>query len=136
MSYYQVSEENMQKVEAYFVEKVKNGGSNRFEATVVDIADGAGVALATAHKAIKQLAEERKITIHKPSSRRFPIAYVYNNSIEGFEKKADKEDQIEYLQKLVRDLKKEVAELTSENQNLKGTINIMNNNILNSVSGE
>lgn len=132
MSYYQVSEENLKRVEAFFVEQVKNGGNNRFEATVVEIAEGSGVALATAHKAIKQLAEEKKITIVKPSSRRFPISYIYNANIEAYNKKIDKEEQIEYLQKLVIDLKSEISELTNENNELKGKINILNNTILNS----
>jgi transposase len=127
MSYYQVSDENMQKVEAYFVKRIREVGSTRLEATVVDIADGSGVALATAHKAIKQLAQEKRITIIKPNSRRFPITYVYNGSIEGFVKKQTAEEQIEYLQNLIQELQSKLDGVTKERNELRGLLNICQN---------
>jgi hypothetical protein len=127
MSYYQVSDENIQKVEAYFVKRIKEVGSTRLEATVVDIADGSGVALATAHKAIKQLAESKRITVIKPNSRRFPITYVYNGNVEGFVKKQSAEEQIEYLQGLVQSLQSKLATVTKERNELQGLLNICQN---------
>jgi hypothetical protein len=112
---YQVSDENMKKMQMYFVKKIKETGTNRIEATVVEIADGAEVALATAHKALKQMAKENKLTIIKPSSRRFPITYVYNEDIQGFEETQNKDEQIEYLQNLVAELNEKVARLEQEN---------------------
>jgi hypothetical protein len=127
MSYYQVSDENIQKVEAYFVKRIKEVGSTRLEATVVDIADGSGVALATAHKAIKQLAESKRITVIKPNSRRFPITYVYNGNVEGFVKKQSAEEQIEYLQGLVQSLQSKLTTVTKERNELQGLLNICQN---------
>lgn len=127
MSYYQVSDENMAKVEAYFVKRVKEGGSKRFEATVNQVADGSGVALATAHKAIKQLAEQKKINMIKPNSRRFPISYIYLDDVEGFEQNIMEHSQIEYLQSLVATLQQQVADLEEDNRKLLGENRVLRN---------
>jgi predicted transcriptional regulator len=127
VTYYQVSDENLAKVENYFVNRVKDGGSKRFEATVIDIADGSGVALATAHKAIKQLAEAKIISIIKPNSRRFPISYTYLGDIEGFEQNIKDQSQIEYLQHLVAQLQEQVNQLESDNRELVGENRVLRN---------
>lgn len=106
-----VSKENLRKVERYFVDQVKASGNKRTEATVVDIAEGAGVALATAHKAIKELDQRGILTVLKPSSRRFPIVYIYNHSIEGFEVAESKDEQIEFLKQRVLELEEQVRQL-------------------------
>lgn len=103
MSYHQVSDENMKKVEAFFVKRVKETGSNRIEATVVEIAEGSSVALATAHKAVKELIRIKTIDMVKPKSRRFPINYIYTKDINDFQATVDEKDQIEYLKTLVQD---------------------------------
>lgn len=95
-----VSKENLRKVENFFVDKIKSEGTNRIEATVLEIAEGSGVALATAHKAIKDLDGRGVLTVIKPSSRRFPITYIYRGDIKGFEVAQSKDEQIAYLQKL------------------------------------
>lgn len=60
MTYYQPSQENIDKVIAYFVSKVKATGSRRFSETVNNIADNSYVALATAHRVINQLEIEKR----------------------------------------------------------------------------
>lgn len=107
-----VSKENLKKVQNYFVDQIKSIGRKRIEATVVEIADGSGVALATAHKAIKELDQRGVISVIKPSSRRFPITYIYQGDIEGFEVAQSLEEQVEYL-------KQRVFELEEENRVLK-----------------
>lgn len=125
-----VSKENLRKVENFFVNTIKSTGNKRVEATVLEIADGSGVALATAHKAIKDLEARGILTIIKPSSRRFPITYAYRGDIEGFEIGKTKEEQIVYLQtlnvekdKMIEQLQKRVRELES----------IANKNVLQNV---
>jgi DNA-binding MarR family transcriptional regulator len=118
-----VSKENLRKVENYFVEQVRSLGNKRIEATVVEIADGSGVALATAHKAIKELDQRGRITVIKPSSRRFPITYVYRGDIQGFEVAQNKDEQIEFL-------KNRIAELEEQ---LKNSKKLPNDNILQNV---
>jgi predicted RNase H-like nuclease (RuvC/YqgF family) len=115
-----VSKENLRKVERFFIDTIKASGNKRIEATVLEIAEGAGVALATAHKAIKELDNRGTLTVIKPASRRFPITYVYRGDIEGFEVAQSKEEQIQYLQNLnaenqetIHALEKRVKELES-----------------------
>ena len=127
MAQYQVSEENLNKVESFFVRRVKETGSNRIEATIIDIAEGSDVALATAHKAIKELALNKYVQIIKPSSRRFPITYVYTRSIEGFDVEENSKDQIVYLKDLVFAQKKEIEILKKELQESQGKINVLEN---------
>lgn len=104
-----VSKENLRKVESYFVNSIKASGSKRLDATVVEIAEGAGVALATAHKAIKELDSRGILSVLKPSSRRFPITYIYRGDIEGFDAKQTTEDQIKYLQNLLAERDEQLA---------------------------
>lgn len=118
-----VSKENLRKVESYFIDQVKTNGSNRTEATVVDIADGSGVALATAHKALKELDQRGVLTIIKPSSRRFPITYIYTGDIEGFEVAQSTEEQIEYLKDLVQERDEEIALLKEQLRLMKANSN-------------
>lgn len=117
-----VSKENLRKVENFFVDKIKSEGTNRIEATVLEIAEGSGVALATAHKAIKDLDGRGVLSVIKPSSRRFPITYIYRGDIKGFEVAQSKDEQIAYLQKLntekdemIAELQKRVRELENKN---------------------
>lgn len=117
---YRVSDQNRKKVEEYFVKKAKELGTKRIEATVIDIAEGANVALATAHRALKEMAKEKVIKVIKPKSRRFPIQYVYNREIEEFEKEQKELDQIQYLQNLV-------SSLSEENKMLKQHIGYLKN---------
>jgi predicted transcriptional regulator len=106
-----VSKENLRKVENYFVEQIKSLGNSRIEATVVEIAEGAGVALATAHKAIKELDQRGVLTVIKPSSRRFPITYIYRGDIQEFEVAQSKDEQIDFLTKRVAELEEQLAGL-------------------------
>lgn len=117
-----VSKENLKKVENFFVETIKSTGNKRVEATVLEIAEGAGVALATAHKAIKELDGRGTLTVIKPSSRRFPITYIYRGDLEGFEIGKTKDEQIAYLQNLnsekdeiIASLQRRIRELESNN---------------------
>lgn len=129
-----VSNENLRKVENFFVESMKSTGTNRIEATVVEIAEGAGVALATAHKAIKDLDSRGLLSVHKPSSRRFPITYYYLGDAQGFEIKQTQEGQIEYLKSLLAKRDEEVAELQKRVRELEViTRNNKNENILQNV---
>lgn len=118
-----VSKENLRKVENYFVDKIKSSGNKRIEATVLEIADGSGVALATAHKAIKELDSRGTLSVIKPSSRRFPITYIYRGDIEGFKNNQSKDEQIEFLQRKNEELEKRVVELE----------NLLRNNVLQNV---
>jgi predicted transcriptional regulator len=122
-----VSKENLRKVENYFVESIISTGSKRLEATVVEIAEGAGVALATAHKAIKELENRGILSILKPSSRRFPITYVYRGDIEGFNAKQTQEDQIKYLQNLLSERDERISVLEKRVNELE-TISRSNKN--------
>lgn len=119
-----VSKENLRKVENFFVETIKATGNKRIEATVIEIAQGAGVALATAHKAIKELDGRGTLSVIKPASRRFPITYVYRGDIEGYAVAQNKDEQIQYLQNLnaekdeiIASLQKRVRELENSNKN-------------------
>ncbi|MEK4038901.1 hypothetical protein MHH49_15325 [Paenibacillus sp. FSL F4-0122] len=114
MTYYQPSQENIDKVIAYFVSKVKATGSRRFSETVNNIADNSYVALATAHRVINQLEIEKKITVIRHNSRRIPTEYIYNGDIEGFLLEKDKDEQIAYLQELVQQLKVENDDLRQQ----------------------
>ncbi|OMD73276.1 hypothetical protein BSK48_05245 [Paenibacillus odorifer] len=115
MTDYQPSQENVDKVSAYFVSKVKTTGSRRFSETIADIARNSDVALATAHRVIKQLVAEKKITAIRHDSRRIANEYIYHDDIVGFLLEKDKDQQISYLQDLVQ-------QLVSENEDLRQQI--------------
>ncbi|WP_160036912.1 hypothetical protein [Paenibacillus sp. An7] len=127
MSYYHVSEENLNKVESFFVRRVKETGSDHIEATVVEIAEGSEVALATAHKAIKELTEQKVLSVIKPKSRRFAITYIYKRDIEEFITEQREQSQIEYLTNLVQIQKEEIKMLRTELNKINGECNIMAN---------
>jgi predicted transcriptional regulator len=126
MSYYQVSDENLQKVEAYFVKRTKETGSNR-------IAEGSGVALATAHKAIKTLVKEKIITMIKPKSRRFPINYIYTKDIADYDAVKTEQEQIEYLKGLVQQYREELEEMRVKLNESEGQRRIDENNSRNDI---
>jgi predicted transcriptional regulator len=128
---HQVSEENLNKVEAFFVRRAKDTGSNRLEATVIEIAEGSGVALATAHKAIQQLKKNNVIDIIRPKSRRFGITYIYKRDIEGFEIEQSQQGQLEYLLRLVEEQKEEIADLRWQLQNALGEKRVLENKLRN-----
>lgn len=115
----QVSKENLAKVEYYFVSKAKELGTNRITATVKEIADGSMVALATAHKAIRELDQRGVLDIINPPSRRFPITYIYKGDIENFEQKQTLEDQNEYLRMIISQKDDEINELKRNILNLQ-----------------
>jgi hypothetical protein len=117
-----VSKENLRKVENYFVESTRATGSKRLEATVIEIAEGAGVALATAHKAIKELDSRGVLSVIKPASRRFPITYVYRGDIEGFEVKQTQEEQIKYLQSLLAERDSQLLEMQKRIRELENIV--------------
>jgi predicted transcriptional regulator len=126
-----VSKENLRKVENYFVENTLSTGSKRVEATVIEIAQGAGVALATAHKAIKELDSRGILSVLKPSSRRFPISYIYRGDIEGFEVKQTLEEQNKYLQSLLAERDEQILEMQRRIRELENiTLNNTNRNVL------
>ncbi|HLI45958.1 MAG TPA: hypothetical protein VKU94_02055 [Geobacterales bacterium] len=117
-----VSNENLRKVENFFVNTIKATGNKRVEATVHEIAEGAGVALATAHKAIKELDGRGLLSIIKPSSRRFPITYIYTGDIQGLKISQSKDDQIEYLQKVNAEQREIILELQKRVMELENTV--------------
>lgn len=125
-----VSKENLKKVESYFIEKCKSTGNKRIEATVVEIADGSGVALATAHKAIKELDGRGILSVLKPSSRRFPIVYIYRGDMKEFQISESKDEQIVYLQNLVSERDERILELEKRVRELE---NITNKTVLQNV---
>lgn len=114
-----VSKDNLRKVEEFFVEQARQKGTNIVQATVAEIADGSGVALATAHKALKELKKLELLNWKEPKSRRFPIEYKYIGSIEGFQQNINKDDQIRNLQNLVKELQDQIIELEHENAMLR-----------------
>jgi len=122
-----VSKDNLRKVENFFVDMIKSTGNKRVEATVLEIADGSGVALATAHKAIKDLEGRGILNIIKPSSRRFPITYIYRGDIKGFEVAQSKDEQIIYLQKMNVEKDELIMELQKRVRELE---NVVNKNVL------
>lgn len=115
-----VSNEYLRKVETYFAENAQELGTNRIQATVQEVADGAGVALATAHKALKELNNRGIIDMIKPSSRRFPITYIYNGDTECTIEENDLRGQVDHLLEQLESYKEMVAELQKENRILKG----------------
>jgi predicted transcriptional regulator len=134
MTYHQVSDENLSKVESFFVQKAKETGSKKIEATVVEIAEGADVALATAHKAIQQLEKDKIIEVIKPKSRRFPITYIYKRDIEGFEAEQSQQWQLDYLLKMVKQQKEEIADLQKRLNEALGEKRMLENKLYNSSS--
>jgi predicted transcriptional regulator len=131
MTYHQVSEENISKVESFFVQKAKETGSKKVEVTVIEIAEGADVALATAHKAIQQLERDKIIEVIKPKSRRFPITYIYKRDIEGFEVEQSQQWQLEYLFKLVKQQSEEIADLKKRLNEVLGEKRMLENRLYN-----
>jgi len=115
MTYNQPSQENIDKVVAYFITKVKSTGSRQFSETITDIAKKAHVATATANRVISLLEFERKITVIRQETRRIPNEYIYTGDIDGFLLENDKDEQITYLQDLVQ-------QLEQENRNLRKQI--------------
>lgn len=116
---YNVSDENMRKVEFFFINKMKELGTNVIEATVKDIALESGVALATAHKAIGRLEYKGVLKVNRPDSRRFAITYQYVGDDGAFEEAISQEDQIKNLQEQVEELKAEIESLRAENIQLR-----------------
>lgn len=106
-----VSKENLRKVEDFFIRTIKESGENKVEATVVDIADNSNVALATAHKAIKELSQRGVLNIIKPSSRRFPITYVYNGDLSELQVSRTKDEQIALLKNVIDEKNTEISAL-------------------------
>jgi predicted transcriptional regulator len=125
MTYHKVADENLKKVEAFFVRRAKELGSHRMEATVVEIAEGSEVALATAHKAIQQLQKDKVIDVIKPKSRRFAITYIYKKDIEGFEVEQEQDDQLQYLLNLNEEYRQEIARLTKELSETQGQKHVL-----------
>lgn len=114
-----VSKENLMKVERFFVESVKKIGDKRVEATIQEIADNSNTALATAHKAVKELSQRGVIDIIKGASRRFPITYVYNGDIENFEANLGKDDQIAYMKVVIQDQETYIRDLEEKVRRLE-----------------
>lgn len=95
-----VSKENLFKVQNFIKTQTEKLGGGKFSATVIEIAEGSHVALATAHRAIKELTSRGIIDVIKPSSRRFPITYIYNENIKDSElHQISLESQIDQLKK-------------------------------------
>jgi predicted transcriptional regulator len=114
-----VSNEYLRKVEMFFAENVKEQGTNRIQATVQEVADGSSVALATAHKALKELSNRGIIDMVKPSSRRFPITYIYNGDTEFEIEEENLKGQVEHLIAQLDEYKELVGQLREENRALK-----------------
>lgn len=123
---YQVSEDSIRKVESYIVKRARETGSKTVAEPVATIAKGAGVALATAHKALEKLEKQRIITVVRASSRRNPNEYTYRGDMELFEEQEQEIDQLEYLKELVRELTEKNEALERENRELKGRLRVQN----------
>ncbi|MFX3637068.1 MAG: winged helix-turn-helix transcriptional regulator [Candidatus Pristimantibacillus sp.] len=76
---YAVSTENLTKLESFF-KKRSDGQGVPMTITVVEIAEGSGLALATAHRGIKELERRGIIKVIKAASRRETIQYIYVGS--------------------------------------------------------
>ena len=107
----EISKEKMRALQKYFIKTVKNGQSRTFEATIQNIADGSGIALATAHRGIKELEERGILKVSKTKSRRFPCVYMYNGDLEEFKEFVDKDAQIRHLQQTIESQRKEISRL-------------------------
>lgn len=122
MIQHEVSEENLRKVERFFVEKAKEEGTKELQDTIVNISNGADVAVATAHRAIKKLEEKGILTIIKPVSRRFSRTYIYNGDISEFTEEENKDRQIVYLKSMIAKKDGIIQEKNKENDELKNEL--------------
>jgi predicted transcriptional regulator len=116
-----VSKENLFKVQNYIKAQTEKNNGAKFSATVVEIAEGSNVALATAHRAIKELTNRGVIDVIKPSSRRFPITYIYNESVKDAElHEISLESQIEDLKKIIENKDILIKQLYDKISKLEG----------------
>ncbi|MNV96896.1 hypothetical protein D3C71_1919450 [compost metagenome] len=79
---------------------------------------------------IKQLEGDKVITVHRPVSKRLPTYYTFNNDIEDFLVEESKDEQIVYLQELVRELTEKTESLEKEKKALQGQVKISNNKLI------
>lgn len=126
---YQVSEENVKKVETFFVQRAKDTGTNVIKETVVDIAELSGVSLATAHKAIQELVKRKIIERVKQNSLKAGFSYVYKADIEGFEITKNKEEHYEWLKERVEQLQMELDQANVKIGKLVGENNVLKNKL-------
>ena len=106
-----ISKEKLRLLQKYFINRVKNGQTRTFEETVQNIADGSGLALATAHKGIKELVNRGVLTVSKSRSRRFPCVYTYTGELDEVKEFIDKDAQIKYLHEKLELKNLEIAKL-------------------------
>ena len=106
-----ISKEKLRLLQKYFIDKVRNGESRTFEETVQNIADGSGLALATAHKGIKELVNRGVLAVRKSKSRRFPCVYTYTGELDEVKEFIDKDAQIKYLHEKLELKNLEIAKL-------------------------
>lgn len=93
-----ISKEKLKQLQNFFIDRVKKSQSRTIEETVQNIAEGSGLALATAHKGIKELENRGVLSVKKTKSRRFPCVYTYTGDLDVNKKFVDKDEEIRYLQ--------------------------------------
>lgn len=112
-----ISNESLQKVEMFFKSETIDSINEPVIATVLDIAQGSGVALATAHKAIKELEKRGVLKIIKPQSRREPIQYIYSERRE--KSKEELEALVKEYESTIKELKKKLSFYESDLDSIK-----------------
>lgn len=121
---FSVSDESLQKVEKFFKSESTRNSEETITGTIQQIANQSGVALATAHKAIKELEKRGILNIIRPKSRREPIQYIYA------EKQDRSKEELEFLVKeyeaTIKELKKRLAFYETKSDNIT-VINVDDN---------
>lgn len=106
---YTVSADNLKKLDAYFqIEQAKVGDGNYVTLTVVQIAEGSNLALATAHRGIKELERRGVLKVIKPPTRRETVQYIYKGNVQR--SRQELEDTIISLENEVKQLKEKLTE--------------------------
>lgn len=108
-----ISSDSLSKVEKMFKEKSAQLNGAIITMTVAEVAEQSGVALATAHKAIKELVRHGIVNIIRPSSRRESVQYIYKGR-EGKEKTKQE------LESYIRELENEIAVLKKRLEQYEG----------------
>ena len=106
-----ISKENRIKLQNYFIDQVISSGSRKVQDTVANIAKESELALATTHRGIAELVRRGVLTVQRSDSRRFPNIYTYTGELDETKNFVDKDAEIEYLRKKVKNLQREVKSL-------------------------
>jgi DNA-binding IclR family transcriptional regulator len=122
MSIYLVTEDNVDKVKAFLIRAAKETGSKSIIMRVDEISFHSGVSLATAHKALKALADEGFLEIIRGSSRRYTITYCIKADLALEEGRLSIADEIKLKDRQIRELQEQVSRLLAENKRLRSVL--------------